>query len=353
MNIIDSQDVKILVSEDYSYIFNKKNGLHLRWGRSKDDDPDYSKFGPEILDFEISDICNGVKGIGPCKFCYKSNTKNGSYTNLDTFKAIFDKLPLGVLTQVALGIGDIDSNPDLFPICNYIRGKGIVPNITINGYGMTQDLARTFKDTFGAVSVSVYDKNTSYNAIQMLTEAGMTQVNIHYMICEETYDDAFELLQDRLYDPRLKDMGSIVFLSLKQKGRAVSNYSPLSQAKFNKLVSDALNLQIRIGFDSCSGASFISFVKEYPAYNHFLSAVEPCESTRFSMYLNLKGEFFPCSFIEGEDIGFDNWGTGLSVLECEDFIKDIWLCDKVKRFRSRCIDCNKQNISCPHYKIRG
>ena len=100
-----------------------------------------SVFGPEIADIEISTICHGIPPVGmdkpvPCKFCYKSNSGRGENMSLDTFKQIFHKFPRS-LTQIAFGIGDIDSNPDLWNIMRYCRDNNyqfIVPNVTVNGY---------------------------------------------------------------------------------------------------------------------------------------------------------------------------------------------------------------------------
>jgi hypothetical protein len=68
--------LKVVKSPGYNYLFNVKNGFFARWGKTIEDDPDFSPLGPEILDFEISTICNGG-----CSFCSPSgilvNTPDG------------------------------------------------------------------------------------------------------------------------------------------------------------------------------------------------------------------------------------------------------------------------------------
>jgi len=75
----------------------------------------------------------------------------------------------------------------------------------------------------GAVAVSYYpqiDKNRCYDVVDMLTNRyEMKQVNIHAMICEETFEDTIQLIEDIKNDSRLKKLNAVVFLSLKQKGR--------------------------------------------------------------------------------------------------------------------------------------
>jgi hypothetical protein len=75
--IIDSSSHKICIGEDYNFIFSKKDGNFMRWGKTYEEDPNFSPIGPEILDLEIS--INGCPN--GCKFCspagVKVDTDNG------------------------------------------------------------------------------------------------------------------------------------------------------------------------------------------------------------------------------------------------------------------------------------
>ena len=73
----ESPKAKILASENYKYMFNKRTGMFFRWGKTQREDGDLRLGLPEIADIEISTICSGL-GIG-CDFCYKSNI----YSHLD------------------------------------------------------------------------------------------------------------------------------------------------------------------------------------------------------------------------------------------------------------------------------
>jgi len=69
--ILENEYAKVVVGEDYNYIFLKKDmfghmtGYFKRWGKSPEDDPQFSPIGPEILDLEIS--VNGCPNA--CSFC--------------------------------------------------------------------------------------------------------------------------------------------------------------------------------------------------------------------------------------------------------------------------------------------
>ena len=109
IQITEDDSTKNVRSSLYNYSFNKKTGLFIRWGKTKEDDPLFAPFS-EILDIEVEEKCNGVpniKGVeSPCAFCYKSNSKVGRSMTLGTFKKIIDKTFIGktsFLTQIAFG----------------------------------------------------------------------------------------------------------------------------------------------------------------------------------------------------------------------------------------------------------
>jgi len=344
---------RIYTSQNYNWIFNKKDGEFIRWGKTTLDDPRFSPVGPEILDIEISTICHGPNGI-PCPHCYKSNNKTGINMTLQTYKKIFDKFPSN-LTQVAFGIGDIDANPDLWDIMRYTKDKGVIPNITINGSRMIPEYYDNLVDICGAVAVSKYKpKDICYNAVDELLNRGLKQVNIHMLVSQQTYDECFELLNDRLYDIRLEKMNAIVFLMLKPKGYR-NYYSKLSSLdKFKKLIDHSMNHDILIGFDSCSAPMFLEAVKigkDEEEFKKYVICSESCESGLFSSYCNVKGEYWHCSFSEN----VHPW-KGINILKCKDFMKDIWLSEEVMKFRDHLLNQDNSYISegcrfCPIYDL--
>jgi len=164
------------------------------------------------------------------------------------------------------------------------------------------------------------------------------------MICEETFDTAFQVMRDRLTDPRLEKLNAIVLLSLKPKGRAVkSGYTRLDQSKFRELVDFALENKIGVGFDSCGCHKFLTAIQGHPNEQALTAMSDPCESALFSSYFNTDGMFFPCSFAEGNaDV---EWETGLNVL---DYNGVWWEDERVEKWRQRLLG-NCRN--CPMYNI--
>lgn len=344
--------VKNCRSPGYNYTFDSETGNFARWGDSIADDPKVGYL--EIFDLEVSTICSGI-GKGPCKHCYKSNTARGENMPFDVFKKIFDKLPR-TLTQIAFGVGDLGANPDLRRMFDYCRNNkhnpNVVPNLTINGAGLTKEWAEYLATTCGGVAVSVYDsKDVCYDAVQSLLASGLTQVTIHQLVSYETYDKCIEVINDAASDPRLAGLKAVMFLTLKPKGKRNKNTGIKDVGKYRKLVELAFSKSVNIGFDSCSAPTFLAAMKGHPNFERLSQLSESCESNRFSGYANVRGEYWHCSFTEDQS----GWKP-INLLEIEDFNADVWNSPEVERFRNRLLCQNNEHIAkecylCPVYDL--
>ncbi len=332
-------------TDGYNYDFNDRTGEFARWGKNYEDDPQMSPLGPELADIEISTICSGIGGK-VCEHCYKSNGPVGKNMSLQTFKIVFEKLlPQGIdipgPNQIAFGIGDINSNPDMLDIFWHCRDNGVIPNVTINGWNLSPEMAFKLAEVCGAVAVSRYSpKSVCYDAVKLLTDAGLEQVNIHQLASQQTFNRCFTTLKDMEKDPRLEKLNATVFLGLKKKGRG-ENYDPLTQNQFKVLVDHALGKQLRIGFDSCTAHKFLEIIRNTEYYDQMVNLVEPCESTLFSIYIDVEGNVYPCSFCEGAIGKLGN------ILEAKD-VMEIWNGDGIKRFRNHLLALGRK---CPVYEV--
>lgn len=329
MKIYDYPKAKVATSDDYHFIFRKDTGLFMRWGRTQEDDPQMCPVGPEILDIEIS--VNGCPNA--CPFCYKNN-RNVPATNMsfETFKTILDKMP-PVLTQIAFGITGVQTNPDFIKMLEYTRSKGIIPNFTLSGIDLTDELADEIVKHIGGLAVSAYesDPNVCYDTVRKFTDRGIEQTNIHLMVSKQTLPFVHRVLSDRLHDQRLAKMNAIIFLGVKPKGRAAGHYEPISFQEFGELLSFAEKNKIAIGFDSCSAPKYEAAVmatdRPVEEKKRMIQFSESCESTLFSLYINVHGVAFPCSFSEE--------GEGVDVAKATSFTKDVWNNRVLVAFRER------------------
>ena len=224
MKILENKVRRIVKSENYNTIFDKKTGVFVRGGKTVKDDPKCSPM-PEIADIEIS----SGKCHNSCKFCYKQNSSEGKLHNMtfEEFKTIFHKLALttvkviyedgtvkegeyntsfdcwdyalmksdiqnylnekltkmgfkvknilvynkGLLSQIAFGITSPYDNPDFFKMMEYARSFDVIPNYTINGQDMTDKVAERTTNLCGACAISILsDKEKSYDAVEKLSK---------------------------------------------------------------------------------------------------------------------------------------------------------------------------------------
>ncbi|MCY3414736.1 MAG: hypothetical protein INQ03_24010 [Candidatus Heimdallarchaeota archaeon] len=330
----DDGVIKEIRSKHYNTQFNRENGLFLRWGKNLEDDPDYSPIGPELLDIEIS----AGKCSGNCPFCYKSNnlSKTNEVMSFELFRNLMRILPISV-NQIAFGITDLDSNSDMWRIMEYAREKGVIPNYTCNGKQVTEDIAKRTAKICGAVAVSMYNRDECYNAVQKFCNAGMVQVNIHYMLAEETLEEAFEVIDDIVTDTRLTDLYGIIFLQYKPHGRGIGSFTPIKNLmRFNQLLKKATDMRVSFGFDSCTSPIYMKSIEKDQEFHQKVEYVEPCESGLFSLYCNTKAEFFPCSFMEGEN----GWENGLKSDHIKDF-SELWNHERLIAWRKQLINSSK------------
>ena len=282
--------------------------------------------------------------------CYKSNgTGEPVHMSLGMFKEILEKIRTP-LTQIAFGITDIYDNPDFFWIMQAARDAGIVPNYTTSALDLDDEAVKKTAELCGAVAVSVVDENACFDAISRFTRAGMSQVNIHFVLARETFGKAVRLIDKAKHDPRLEKLNAIVFLAYKPKGRNPDMWKPLQAVEeYEELIAHCEEAKINYGFDSCSAPMVL---RARPKHKEF---IEPCESGLFSTYISADGDCFPCSFAEQAH----EWETGIDVLSAEDFVKDVWMSPRMQAWRegllksSQGCDCPMKDgcRSCPIYPV--
>jgi radical SAM protein with 4Fe4S-binding SPASM domain len=220
---------------------------------------------------------------------------------------------------------------------NYCRKKDVVPNITINGWGITEEIAKKLVDTCGSIAVSRYHpKDVCYNTVELLTKIGGKQINIHQLVSKETLQDCYKLIDDVKNDKRLNKLNATLFLMLKKKGRgSCSNY--VSSQEYSNLIKKLLDSEIRFGMDSCSANSFLKNIND----KKMEEMVESCESGLFSIYVDVEGKIHPCSFAENVE-----WEKGIDLTKIKDFDKEVWNSKLMRKWRKKLLK-NKRN--CPIY----
>ena len=352
-----------IVAKDGSFhlYMNTESGITMKYGHTHADDPPYLPWGPEIADVEITTACNGIRGVdgtrAVCPGCYKSLVPTGLYMSIDCFRRVFAQLNRAcTLTQIAFGVdAQCNTNPDVWKIMDHCIEHNVTPNVTVAD--IDEATAENIVSRCGACAVSAYQRNPEvcYDSIWLLIKAAKKlnkpffKVNMHLLIAQETFEFCKEVLahvKDKKNDKRIADLNAVVMLGLKTKGRG-EGWHVLTQEQFNELVDYAMDNGIRIGMDSCSVNKFVKWMGDDEAKKRFYTPmIESCESTLYSIYVNVKGRVFPCSFLEGVDGAI---GINLDTDEPVDF----WNNAATEKFRCGAVSRLKRNgfNSCPYYKV--
>jgi len=352
--VVDAPLFKIarnLTDCSYNCFFSKETGLNIRFGKELEDDPAYCELGPEILDLEI--VVNGclpVKGSENCKYCYKCNTNAAPVSmTFETFKHIVDSFPKN-LSQIAFGITSLHANPDMPKMFEYCREVGITPNLTTVGVDLDDEMRDLLCSKAGAVAVSCYPgaKELCYKTIRELSSCAREKfgrsmsVNMHILLSKWNKDHLMEVLQD-IADKKVEGLKSVVLLRVKPCGRAKSMDCTIPMSLYEEVVDFCMSKGISFGFDSCSATPVMEVLKK-KGHDELCRCCEPCESSKLSSYINVKGEYWSCSFAERTD-----FIKPINVLEYES-ATEWWNSDEVKRVRFLKEPACK---SCPIFNLDG
>lgn len=322
----------------YTSFFNSDTGFFARVPDKGEKEPFWSPHGPELMDISITNWCD--KG---CYFCYKSSTKCGEHMALDDYKRVIDQAAEMQTFQVALGGGNPNQHPNFIEILEYTASKGVVPNYTTNGRGLSDEILNATHKYCGAVAVSAYPPyEETAVMIEKLTNHGI-KTNIHFILDSESIDIAIEWLNQ---PPKyLVGINAIIFLNYKPSGRSVFEEKLLrNSARLDEFFELATSpkRKLKVGFDACC----VSGV--FARTNANTSMVDACDAGRFSMYVSEDLKVHPCSFqsclAEGDQL--DERTTLL----------DIWIKSRnMESFRSyfssdRCGGCSHRSTcmnGCP------
>lgn len=350
--IADGKHFKYTFADDDSYhdFFNKKSGFNARWGKNLEDDPEMCKLGPEIADIEIvTGSCPKINSEN-CRWCYKNNTSAlGKTMSLEDFKKIIMSFPKN-LTQVALGITGVRSNPNLPYMLKWLREYGVVGNLTLTGADLDDEMADVLCEYCGACAVSCYDKakDLCYSTIKKLSERARNKflrnmsVNMHIVIADFSINHVMDVLHD-IKDGKVKGLKSVVMLHAKPVGRAKSIDCSLSKKNLTMVVKYCLENNISFGFDSCNGHNVQEILSELGKSN-LHDSIESCESSRMSIYVAVNGKMTPCSFVEHV---YEESAVDMLDMSVSKFINCWKSSDMLNSFRN-CTKCSK---SCPIYSL--
>ena len=315
-------ELKEIKTDKYYIKFNPKTGQEMLTGINDYPDP-FSLEYPSLMDIGIMGHCNNN-----CKICYQGDVVKPNMT-LENFRRIIDESK-DHITQVALGgKGDPNLHEKFKEIVEYCRLNNVVPNYTTSGNGLTEDQVKISKEFCGAVAISSYDKDFTFDAINLFLKHKF-KTNIHFVVSSETVGRAINIIQgidvwNNKFD--LSKINAIIFLLFKPQGNGKDLKNlilsdsdvKLFREELKKKISPVINLKTRedfykffdwykkerttfkIGIDSCFACRIASVCNDFTDQEKVF--VDTCEGARMSCYVTSDMKFMPCSFGDKKDYG--------------------------------------------------
>lgn len=164
---------------------------------------------PECVDLNITDYCD----VG-CPFCYMNSTKNGEHAYVADNIKFLESIPKGC--EVALGGGSPILHPELPVLLGYLRGRGVVANMTVH-HRHFAEYYPTIKEYVHegwlhgvGVSMNMYDPRI----LDLVSKLGTGVVHVIAGIIEP---DTFM---------KMSREANILILGYKNKGRAAYDKLP-------------------------------------------------------------------------------------------------------------------------------
>lgn len=305
-------------NNDYEMFYDTNLGVEIIRGINGKSDP-FSLELPSLLDIGIMGHC-----IHKCYFCYQGHI-NEPNMKLEDFKFIIDQVKHHT-NQVALGgRGDPNQHENFREIVEYARRNNVVPNYTTSGIGLTDEQIEISK-LCGAVAVSDYDKDYTYEAIDRFINADV-KTNIHLLFTQGTFDKCVKILYG--HNPwkkkkrKKKDislvnidkLNAVIFLLFKPQGAGkdlkelIPNDYQLSV--FSDLIFKPAS-QFKVGMDSCLVNKVLNYTEPDEIQKQ---SIDTCEGGRMSAYITPDMKMTPCSFCNKE--------SSISITR-ENPIKEIW-----------------------------
>lgn len=286
---------KFFSNDDYELFFNTHNGLEILRGKDGKEDPFFLCL-PSLLDVGIMGHCKHK-----CPFCYQGH-ENEPNMLLDDFKSIIDQVKHHT-NQVALGgRGDPNHHENFGEIVQYARERGVVPNYTTSGIGLTDEQIEISK-MCGAVAVSDYGQDYTYDTIKRFTDAGI-KTNIHLMFTRVSYEKCLKITYG--YNPwetrgkvniEIEKINAVIFLLFKPAGAGKHlGWQPthIQMTTFSQQVFKP-KATCKIGMDSCLINHVINYATPTEAQR---MSIDTCEGARMSAYITPDMKMMPCSFAD-------------------------------------------------------
>lgn len=244
-----------------------------------------------------------------CRHCYMDAAEpaQGELDTVEMKQALDALAALGVF-HVALGGGEALTRPDLLALAAHARSVGLVPNLTVSGFGLAPELARGLA-SFGQVNVSLDGVGERYaiyrgremfpvaeRAIALLAAAGV-HTGVNCVLGRASFEGLPELFR---YAGE-RGLSEVEVLRYKPAGRGGTGYhdarcTPEQHARLVPLLQE---LSVRHGVTAKIDCSLVPMLCAHEPPPELLTSLGTygCEAGNVLLGVRADGRVAGCSFL--------------------------------------------------------
>ncbi len=262
---------------------------------------------PTEVHFAVTNRCS-VK----CSHCYMaSGDPSPGELSTDDFKRAIDALADMQVFHMAMGGGEALEREDLFEVASYAREKGMVPNLTIAGLGLTQKTASQLR-IFGQINISLDGIGEHYSVFRDrgtfaeidraldLLQAEEIAVGINCVVGRRNFDGISDLVEYAAS----KNLNEVEFLRFKPLGRGKRTYHSERTTHQQNIALIPLLSEVsqRFGITAKIDCSFVPMLCYHkpPLDLLYSTATYGCEAGNVLLGIRSNGLVSGCSFLESD-----------------------------------------------------
>lgn len=262
-----------------------------------------------------------------CTGCYLSAGPDAAEPDLRALYDTIDQLSEMGVFEVAFGGGEALLRPELVRLARYARQRGLTPNLTTSGFGLTPALAATLAPLVGQINISMDGLGATYaasrgwdgtrrglSAIRTLAAAGI-RVGVNTVLSRPLLETpgALDALGQAIADAGAAEWQ---WLRFKPAGRGAAQWDQLapSSAQLSQLWKHALRLEAETGLTLRYDCALTPFLANagIPLDRLERLGVAGCIGGESLWSRSAAGHWAPCSFAAGQPADADlatAWAT--------------------------------------------
>jgi radical SAM protein with 4Fe4S-binding SPASM domain len=261
--------------------------------------------GPESVHLQINNVCNLR-----CPSCYVGLSEDdGGSLPLERILSLIDECAEMGVFQLALGGGEPLMSPKFAPVVRHARERGVVPNVTTNGWLITEELLDETAGGLGELRMSLNDAVSLNKALieekAALLRARGARFGFNLIVTRQNLGCLSEMLHWAI------EQGAATINLIRPKPAPGNDrwyhYNALTAADSARLAATLPRLEPLFARTNLTVDCAFSFLFHgWPAERLWAQGVAGCAMGERFATVKWNGDVYPCSHLRGEEFNAGN-----------------------------------------------